>query len=1205
LQTVGRNIVRVLVIVAVASFIVLPVRSAHAAPGPLTITPIGWNIVGLDSNDVTSGPNVFPVGSRVCNTGSNAVTNLSVSWAFTNANALINLTGASTFTESSLGAGVCKDYYFNVQITRSAAAYDTARRFVITASGDLVASVSTPTPREIYVEHLVSQNRNAVLGWTLTNGSGCNAATNTVTVGATCTATITSKTATGGYEQLVTAYYFDNSLFRIRTLQSTYSVPAAYNNTQMYADACGWDNVPTSGTYRSCIGPNLIGAGKAGGNPISTTVTFDVVGTGSQTFTGVIYDFSGSSYHYNSDYATGVNAMTVAAVSANTAPTAADDTDSTVVNTPVTVDVLANDTDPDDGLDTSSVSITGAAGHGTASPNPDGTVTYTPTAGYSGADAFTYQVCDLGGLCDTATVSITVAANQPPTAVNDTATTNEDTPVTIDVLANDADTDDGLDTSSVSVTGAAAHGTANASPDGTIDYTPDPDYNGADSFTYQVCDVGGLCDTATVAVTVNAVNDPPVASDDTGLVNEDASTTIDVVANDTDPDNALDPSSVSVTSGPSHGAASENPDGTIDYTPDPDYDGLDSFDYQVCDIGGLCDTATVTITVSAVNDAPVAADDGATTTVDQPVDIDVVTNDTDVDGDTLSVTGVTQGAHGGVTINPDGTVRYTPDPGSSGSDSFTYTVCDPSAACDTATVDVTITNTNLPPTANDDTAAGAWGVPIAIDELANDSDADGTLDPTTVSVTGNPGHGTVTLQPDGSFSYVADDGYVGADSFDYQVCDDGSPLLCDTATVSITVSANLGPDAQDDTATLTEDTSTTIDVLANDSDPEAGALTVTVAGPAGHGTVTINGAGTIDYTLDPDYDGPDSFTYTVCDPSDNCSMATVTVTVTAVNDAPVANDDSTTVQAGHASPVAVLANDSDPDGTLDPASVVVLSAPSHGSTTVKTTGTIRYAADAGYDGPDTFTYQVCDDQGACATATVHIDVWKATPNRAPIAAHDAVSTPEDTPVGIDVRNNDSDPDGDALTISSFGQSRHGTVARKNGNLEFSPDHNWHGTTTFRYVVCDPSGACDDATVTVVVTSTVDAPLARDDAVTVDSGDSIVILVKANDENIDGHALRVSLTSFPAHGTVVLNAGGTIEYRANAGYEGPDTFRYKVCDQDGDCSPATVHVQVLAATSLVAPGTAHTGADVIDLLARSLGLFVLGILLLRRRRPALG
>ena len=1205
MQAAGRNIKRVLVIGAVVALTVIPISGVRAAPGPLTITPIGWNIVGLDSNDVTDGPNVFPVGGRVCNTGSNAVANVSVSWAFTSVNARINLTGASTFTESSLGAGACKDYYFNVQVTRDAAAYDTARSFVITASGDLVASVSTPTPREIYVEHLVSQNRNAVFGWALTNSAGCDASTNTVTVGSTCTATITSKTATGGYEQLVNAYYFDNSLFRIRSLQSTYSVPAAYTNTQMYANACGWDSVPTSGTYRSCIGPAPIAGGKAGGNPITTIVTFDVVGTGAQTFTGVIYDFSGSSYHYNSDYGAGVNALAVTAVPANVAPTAADDTDSTVVNTPVTVDVLSNDTDPDDGLDPSSVSITGAASHGTTTPNPDGTVTYTPTAGYSGADSFTYQVCDLEGLCDTATVSITIAANQPPTAANDTSTTNEDTPVTVDVLANDSDSDDGLDAGSVSVTGAPAHGSTNVNPTGTIDYTPDPDYDGPDSFTYQVCDIGGLCDTATVAVTVNPVNDPPVASDDTALTNEDAQVTVDPLTNDSDPDNALDPSSVSVTGGPTHGTAVANPDGTIDYTPDTDYDGPDSFDYEVCDVGGLCDTATVTITVSAVNDSPVAVDDAAATPVNQPVDIDVATNDTDIDGDTLSVTGVTQGTHGGVTINPDGTVRYTPDPGYVGSDSFTYTICDPSAACDTATVDVTITNANLPPSAVNDTAAGAWGVPIAIDELANDSDADGTLDPTSVNVTGSPAHGTATVQADGSISYVADDGYVGADSFDYRVCDDGSPVLCDTATVAVVVSANLGPDAQDDSASTAEDAPTTIDVLTNDSDPEGGGLTVTVAGPAGHGTVSINGNGTIDYTPDADYDGPDSFTYTVCDPSANCSMATVTVTVTPVNDPPTANDDAATVQAGHSSPVAVLANDTDPDGTLDPASVVVLSPPTHGTATVKATGTIRYTADPGYDGPDTFTYQVCDDQAACVSATVDITVWNTTPNRAPVAVHDTTSTPEDTPVDIDVRHNDSDPDGDALTITSFGQPRHGRVIRHNGDLEFLPDRDWHGTTTFRYVVCDPSGACDEATVTVVVGPGVDAPLARDDAVTVDSGGSVVVRVKANDENVDGHALTVSVTSFPAHGSVVVNEDGTIGYEANPGYEGLDTFRYKVCDQDGDCSPATVHVQVLGVSSPVTPATAHTGSDVLGMLARALGLFVVGMLLVTRRRPARG
>ena len=171
----------------------------------------------------------------------------------------------------------------------------------------------------------------------------------------------------------------------------------------------------------------------------------------------------------------------------------------------------------------------------------------------------------------------------------------------------------GLDPASVTVTSGPSNGTTSVNLDGSIDYTPDPDFFGSDSFTYEVCDLAGDCDTATVDITVNSVNDPPVADDDSASVDEDAGpVTVDVLANDSDVDDGLDPASVNVTSGPSDGTVSVNPDGSIDYTPDPDFSGSDSFTYEVCDFAGDCDTATVDITVNPMNEPPVADDDSDT-----------------------------------------------------------------------------------------------------------------------------------------------------------------------------------------------------------------------------------------------------------------------------------------------------------------------------------------------------------------------------------------------------------------------------------------------------------------------------------------------------------------------------------------------------------------------------------------------------------------
>ena len=291
-------------------------------------------------------------------------------------------------------------------------------------------------------------------------------------------------------------------------------------------------------------------------------------------------------------------------------PVAVADGAAVAENGSVGVDVLANDSDPDSDLDPTTLAIATGPANGAVSINPTTQViTYTPTTGYTGPDSFTYQVCDSTALCDTATVSITVTAlPRPPVANPDSASVAEDGAVSVDVLANDTDPDGDIDPTTVSVTSVPTHGAATVDPTtGAIAYTPDPDYNGPDSFTYHVCDAAALCDTATVSLTVTAAPDSPVAVADSTTVSQNGSVGVDVLANDTDPDGDIDPSTVSVTSGPLHGTVSVDPTtGAITYTPAQGYSGPDSFTYQVCDSTGSCASASVSVAVVNVPDTAVA-----------------------------------------------------------------------------------------------------------------------------------------------------------------------------------------------------------------------------------------------------------------------------------------------------------------------------------------------------------------------------------------------------------------------------------------------------------------------------------------------------------------------------------------------------------------------------------------------------------------------
>ena len=269
---------------------------AQTAQAGVTIEPVSWNVVGLDSNNPQAGPAEFPVGARVCNTGGAAVTNIAISFLWDSTNININLKDStrSTLTTSSLAAGACVTYYFDVVVTRSNAAYNTARRFHITASGDGIASVSTPTPRELFVERLISQGRN-----TVTSVTGPTS----VYVGQTYTYTVNASTATGGYEQLEMFLNLSSVVFEVQSVSTTYSAPTGGTNDKIYADACGWQNNPTIANYRSCVGPIKYSGGKAGGT-IRTVYVVKVLSSGATFASTLIRDFSGSSYHYNADFGT-------------------------------------------------------------------------------------------------------------------------------------------------------------------------------------------------------------------------------------------------------------------------------------------------------------------------------------------------------------------------------------------------------------------------------------------------------------------------------------------------------------------------------------------------------------------------------------------------------------------------------------------------------------------------------------------------------------------------------------------------------------------------------------------------------------------------------------------------------------------------------------------------------------------------------------
>lgn len=605
----------------------------------------------------------------------------------------------------------------------------------------------------------------------------------------------------------------------------------------------------------------------------------------------------------------------------NCPPLARNDINNTLMNVPVSGDISTNDSDPDgDNLTFTVLSGTGPSnGTLTAFDPATGIYTYTPNNNFVGEDSFSYVVCDDGtpSLCDTATVYIEVLDdpkdpfNNPPVANADHFITYEDIPVNSTVINNDYDPDT-VDIITVTTTFIvpATNGTATVAPNGDFTYTPNSGFVGNDTLIYQICDngtPGPKCDTAIIVVSVlgNPGDDnlPPVAMDDAYYTELNTAVDGNVILNDYDPDSNLITVTVPQFSGPTNGTVSINPDGTFTYTPNGGYVGPDQFVYILCDNGvpSLCDTATVYILIqNPGNQPPLARNDINNTLVDTPVSGDVSTNDREPDGDAVTFTQISSPSNGTIaSFDPNtGIYTYTPNSGFIGTDVFTYSICDDGtpSLCDTATVTIHVipphNNDNNPPVANPDDYVVYAGDTLDGTVIPNDFDPD-TADIISVGTTliTPPSNGTVTnIQPNGDFTYIPNTGFTGDDTFEYVLCDNGTPSLCDTAVVTIHVipgttdSTNRPPVAVDDAYITEVGNAVNGNVILNDYDPDGDVITVTVpqfSGPA-NGTVTsINPNGTFTYVPNPGYTGPDQFTYVICDggtPS-LCDTATVYITI--------------------------------------------------------------------------------------------------------------------------------------------------------------------------------------------------------------------------------------------------------------------------------------------------------------------------------------
>ncbi|HCD5149812.1 tandem-95 repeat protein [Vibrio parahaemolyticus] len=793
----------------------------------------------------------------------------------------------------------------------------------------------------------------------------------------------------------------------------------------------------------------------------------------------------------------------------NDAPVAKDDIATTQEDTAVTIDVLPNDTDIDgDTLRIDSASV----------PKEQGTVevvngklVFTPAENFNGDAEITYTVTD-GALTDQATVKVTVnAVNDTPVVesnIADQALAEDFTPYTIDLNTafSDVDNVDGELTFSVS-------GNSNiqvAIVNGIATITPTADWNGSETLTFTATDPSGESISQTVNFTVAPVAD--IVADKATVV-EDTPTFIKVLGNDTfEGDDKL--VSLDTNNGPANGTVSVNPDGSVTYTPNDNYHGADSFTYIVTS-GGVSESTTVNVDVTPVNDAPVAKDDIATTQEDTAVTIDVLPNDTDVDGDKLSIQSASAPEAQGKVEIVDGKLVFTPAENFNGDAEITYTVTD-GQLTDEAKVTVTVNPVNDAPTIKVDAVESITEDAVSTDTVVATlevADTDTPEDQLTVSLENNS---------NGYFVLVGDEVKLTQAGVDAVNNDE---LNLKDLTISASVSDGVNPTANDsdslvvnrvndaptvENAIADQELSEDFDVYTidlnevfKDSDSS---LKFSVSGNDNIQISIVNGVATITPTAD--WNGKETITFTAKDPSGESVNQTVDFTVAPVVDIEA---DSADVVEDTPTIINVLGNDTF-ESTDKLVSLDAENGPKNGTVIVNNDGTVTYTPDDNYVGKDTFTYVVTSG-GVSESTTVEVNVTPV--NDAPVAKDDTAITDEDTPVTIDVLPNDNDIDGDKLSIQSASvPEAQGKVEIVDGKLVFTPAENFNGQAEITYTVTDGQ-LTDEAKVTVTVNPVNDAPTIKVDAVesiTEDAvnTDTVVATLTVRDTDTPEDQLTVSL-----------------------------------------------------------------------------------------------
>ncbi|MFA0347607.1 tandem-95 repeat protein, partial [Vibrio sp. 10N.222.55.C6] len=841
--------------------------------------------------------------------------------------------------------------------------------------------------------------------------------------------------------------------------------------------------------------------------------------------------------------------------------------------------------------DVSIDSVTYSGSDGVLEINGNGTYTFSPNENFSGEIALDVVVADEDGATDSTTAGINVLeVNDPPVAGPTSYTIDEDSVLTFSesqVLLNASDVEGDVDLVGISYDGP--EGIFSVNGDGTCSFAPNENFNGQVQLDVTIRDEDGAEVETVINVDVLPINDAPVSGDLAYNVNEDGSITLsqDQLLSQASDVEGEDLTASDLTVG-GDATVVANDDGSFTITPDENFNGDIDIQFNITD-GTDTVQATADLTVNPVNDLPVPQDQQFSIAEDgtlQFTDADLLTGATDIDGDDLTVEGISYtGGDGVLTDHGDGTYTFAPNENFNGDVNFSFDVSDGTETV-SANIDVSVTPENDPPVAGSTSYMVNEDNAITISDeqlLANSSDIEGAVSVDTVTYSGTDG--VFQDNGDGSYTFLPNENFGGDISLDVIVADEEGAI--DETTAGITVlEVNDPPVAGPTSYTIDEDSVLTFSesqILVNASDIEGDVELVGINYDGSDGIFTVNGDGTCSFAPNENFNGQVQLGVTIQD-EDGATVEThINVDVLPINDAPVSGDLAYTINEDSSitlSQEQLLARAGDIDS--DNLEAINLSTDENATIQHNDDGSYTITPNADYNGDLDLNFDIIDNDGG--SVQVGLDITVNPVNDLPQAQDQQFTIEEDGTLlftDADLLAGASDIDGDELSIENVLYTGADGVLSDNGDgtYSFAPNENFNGDVQFSFDVSDGTDSTS-AVIDVSVTPENDPPVAGSTSYTVQEDGQITISdeqLLANSSDVEGDVSLSGVSYSGDDGSFVDNGNGTYTFTPNENFDGDISLDVVVVDEDGATATTTAGIDVIAVND--GPETSGIQAEV--------------------------